>query len=275
MQFSLQVFETEDHNNFRTIDVEGVPWFVLADVCRALDIKNPSDAAARLDSDEKMTLALAEGQSGVRGGPRSMNVINESGLYSLIVRSDKPSAKRFRKWVTSEVLPAIRKTGSFNARRGSFAFLKRFGENFDRVDTGYFSVINELVVRVWGRLELAGYAMRDRGPDGKELRPDISVGRGFADWLRENHSEFDGISYYLHKTPQWEGEARQYPNAIVPLFWQYVDEVWIPECAEAYFKKRDPAALAYLPKLLPSYGKAKAGMMRIPTRISRRERPTL
>src|SRR5882724_2160988 len=112
MQYVMKVFEYEKRSKFRIIDRNGEPWFVLVDVCGELGIKNPSDAAARLDADEKMTIALTEGQSGVRGGPRSMNVINESGLFSLILRSDKPDAKRFKKWLTSEVLPAIRKTGS-------------------------------------------------------------------------------------------------------------------------------------------------------------------
>ncbi|WP_217433769.1 Bro-N domain-containing protein [Caulobacter sp. S45] len=87
------------------------PWFVLADVCRVLEIANPSDAAARLDDDEKMTLGNAEGRAG--HGAQSFTLINESGLYSLIFRSRKEAAKRFKKWVTAEVLPAIRKTGRY------------------------------------------------------------------------------------------------------------------------------------------------------------------
>ena len=93
MQYALKVFETEDHYDFRVVDRDGEPWFVLSDVCRSIGIGNPSDAARRLDDDEKMTLDLTEGHSGVRGGARRMNLINESGLYSLILRSDnqKPS----------------------------------------------------------------------------------------------------------------------------------------------------------------------------------------
>ena len=93
-------------NQVRVVDRDGDPWFVAADVCAVLEIVNPSDAIKRLDDDES-TLARIEGNH------RPINLINESGLYSLILRSDKPEAKPFRKWVTAEVLPAIRKTGRY------------------------------------------------------------------------------------------------------------------------------------------------------------------
>lgn len=89
----------------RVVMREGEPWFVAADVCEALDIKNPTDALKRLDDDERARFNL--------GHQGEANIINESGLYSLILGSRKPEAKKFKKWVTSEVLPAIRKTGGY------------------------------------------------------------------------------------------------------------------------------------------------------------------
>lgn len=97
----------------RVLNRDGDPWFVLKDVCEALGIANPSMVADRLEEDEKMTLSLAEGHSGQRGGAQSVRIISESGLYSVILRSDKPEAKAFRKWITSEVLPSIRKHGVY------------------------------------------------------------------------------------------------------------------------------------------------------------------
>lgn len=88
------------------------PWFVAADVCRVLEIANTSDALTRLDDDERLTLDNTEGQTG-RGGARRLNIINESGLYALVLTSRKEQAKRFRKWITSEVLPAIRRHGRY------------------------------------------------------------------------------------------------------------------------------------------------------------------
>lgn len=82
------------------------PWFVAADVCSALTIANSRDAISKLDDDEKGVV-----NAGTPGGKRELSIINESGLYALILTSRKPEAKKFKKWVTSEVLPALRRTG--------------------------------------------------------------------------------------------------------------------------------------------------------------------
>ncbi len=103
----MQIFNY--HNNqVRTIQKDGEPWFVLKDVCGILHIGNTADVYNRLDDDEK-----GVGQIDTLGGRQKVSVINESGLYNVILRSDKPEAKPFRKWVTSEVLPSIRKTGVY------------------------------------------------------------------------------------------------------------------------------------------------------------------
>ena len=246
MQYTMQVFEYEDKDDFRVMDRNGEPWFVLSEVCRKLGIANARDAASRLDDDEKDGVGIAD----AIGRDQKTTIINESGLYSLILRSNKPDAKRFKKWVTSEVLPAIRKTGSYAGKTPSF--IKRFNENWDRVDHGYFSVINELALRLWGRLEMVGHIMADRAPDGKQLRPDGSVGGLFAKWLDANHPNVcKDYTFYNHKTDEWNGDVRQYPRALLPFFIEFVDDVWIPEHSERYFNTRDPAALPYLPKLLP------------------------
>ena len=95
----------------RTVLVDEAPWWVLADVCKALGLTNPRAVAARLDEDEKNTVTLTDG---IRGNPR-VNVVSESGLYAVILRSDKPEAKAFKRWVTHDVLPSIRQTGAYDA----------------------------------------------------------------------------------------------------------------------------------------------------------------
>tara|TARA_R110002124_G_scaffold76810_1_gene205853 strand:- start:241 stop:981 length:741 start_codon:yes stop_codon:yes gene_type:complete len=243
----MQIFEYEDNDQFRVIDREGEPWFILTEVCKKIGIANPRDAASRLDDDEKDGVGISDAM----GREQKTTVISESGLYSLVLRSSKPEAKRFKKWITSEVLPSIRKTGSYGGHVP--AFIKRYNENWNRVSAGHFSVINELVVRLWGRLEMVGHMMADRAPNGTQLRPDTSVGKLFAKWLDENHPQLSGShSMYPHKTDEWEGDARQYPNGMLPLFIEFVDNVWIPEHSERYFNTRDPAALPHLPKLLPA-----------------------
>lgn len=99
-----------DSYQVRTVVKDGEPWFVVKDVCDALCIGDARRAAERLDEDERSLAPVTDSL----GRNQQTFVANESGLYSLILRSDKPEAKRFKKWVTSEVLPAIRKTGSYS-----------------------------------------------------------------------------------------------------------------------------------------------------------------
>lgn len=101
------VFDFQEHA-VRVIVRGSEPWFVAADVCRVLGINNARDAVTRLDEDEK-----GVGNTDTLGGKQAITLINESGLYHLSFKSRKPAAKAFRKWVTSEVLPAIRKTGQY------------------------------------------------------------------------------------------------------------------------------------------------------------------
>lgn len=110
-----QTFVSEKFGSVRVMTINNEPWFVAADVCKALEIGNPTMALSRLDEDEKMTLSLTEGHSGVRGGAQMANVVNEPGLYTLVLGSRKPEAKEFKRWVTHEVIPTIRKTGGYIA----------------------------------------------------------------------------------------------------------------------------------------------------------------
>ena len=113
MSAQIIPFDFEDHP-VRTVMLDGEPWWVAADVCRVLEIRNPRDAMARMDDDERTTVNLntVGNTDGNRGNPNA-TVINESGLFALILTSRKPSARRFRKWVTAEVLPQLRRTGRY------------------------------------------------------------------------------------------------------------------------------------------------------------------
>ena len=106
---SLQIFNSEEFGEIRTVTIDNEPWFVGKDVATALGYKNTADAIGKhVDTDDKLTSQIA-----IAGQRRDVVVINESGLYALIFGSKLDSAKRFKHWVTSEVLPAIRKTGSY------------------------------------------------------------------------------------------------------------------------------------------------------------------
>lgn len=103
----LQIFENDQFGQVRTINRNGEPWFVAKDVCLALEISNPSDALKRLDEDERARLNL--------GRQGETNIVNEPGLYSLVLGSRKPEAKAFKRWITHEVIPSIRKNGGYIA----------------------------------------------------------------------------------------------------------------------------------------------------------------
>lgn len=111
MSSSLTPFAFDDALVRVHQDGQGLPWFVAKDVCRVLELGNVTEATRGLEEDERCSVVL-----NTPGGRQEMLIITESGLYSLIFRSRKPQARAFRKWVTSEVLPAIRLTGSYGAQ---------------------------------------------------------------------------------------------------------------------------------------------------------------
>ena len=119
-QSQLSTFNFES-NSIRTLAINNEPWFVAVDICRALNLSSPSMAIANLDDDEKYTLSLTEGIEGVGKQVQELNLVSESGMYTLILRCRDAVKKgsiphRFRKWVTSEVLPTIRKTGKYESK---------------------------------------------------------------------------------------------------------------------------------------------------------------
>jgi len=119
----IQVFAF-DSQAVRTITKEGEPWWIARDVCAVLGLENSRKATAELDDDEKgVTICNTP------GGPQEMTVISEPGLYSLILRSRKPEARQFRRWITHEVIPAIRRTGAYDANNKKLtALLERYGD---------------------------------------------------------------------------------------------------------------------------------------------------
>jgi prophage antirepressor-like protein len=104
-----------ENRQIRTVEQNNTIWFIAKDVCDVLDIKNSNDAMNRLDDDERATSVVP-----TQFGNKEMNMVNEPGLYSLILTSRKPEAKQFKKWIIHEVLPMIRKTGGYVANEEMF-----------------------------------------------------------------------------------------------------------------------------------------------------------
>ena len=155
----LQIFDNEEFGEVRTAVVNDEPMFCLIDICKALEIKNATDVAKRLDEDELTRLNL-----GSRAG--ETNFITESGLYAVILRSDKPNAKKFRKWVTSEVLPTIRKTGGYNKPMSTAEKIKLLAQGNEE--------LNERVEKVEDKLDSLENDMPLYGCEIEELKNHIS-----------------------------------------------------------------------------------------------------
>lgn len=143
----VTIYRYDENKPMRTLNLNGEPWFVLRDVCEVLGLGNSRMVADRLDEDEK-----GVSQIDTLGGVQNATIISESGLYNVILRSDKPEAKPFRKWVTAVVLPSIRKNGGYIAgqeelspqelmfilafeviRTNYNGFFKKLGDRFGKV----------------------------------------------------------------------------------------------------------------------------------------------
>lgn len=113
MENMIETFTSKQFGEVRITLINNEPWFFATDVCKALEIGNAPMTTSRLDEDERMTINSSDSHSGQRGGAQTFTVINEPGLYTLVLKSRKPEAKAFKRWITHEVLPLIRKTGGY------------------------------------------------------------------------------------------------------------------------------------------------------------------
>lgn len=147
----VTIFRKNEFGTVRAVTLDGEPWFVAADVCRALGLGNSSDVIKRLDEDER-TLVSIEGAS--NGLP--VNAVNEPGLYALILGSRKPEAKAFKRWITHEVIPAIRKTGGYIAAK--------LDETPEEIMARALVVANETLARHKQQLEAANEKIKADAP---------------------------------------------------------------------------------------------------------------
>lgn len=134
----LQIFEKEDFGSIRTIIVDDEPWFVASDICKALEIQNVTQAVQKLDDDERSMLNI--------GRQGNANCVNEYGLYNLVLSSRKKEAKDFKRWITHEVIPTIRKTGAYEIPKdtdGKIALLAQgHTELSHRVENAVERIVN-------------------------------------------------------------------------------------------------------------------------------------
>jgi prophage antirepressor-like protein len=154
----LTIFQFREKREFRTLERDGEPWFVAKDVCDILGFMNVTEALRNLDDDEILNLSSTEvqdGRSGTWGGASSFNIINEPGLYRLIFQSRKPEAKEFKRWVFHEVLPSIRKTGSYSMLKKKHGELQNVYHQMENYRMKYINLLDKLekegmtVEKIW------------------------------------------------------------------------------------------------------------------------------
>lgn len=126
----LQIFNNEDFGEVRTVVIEGRPWFVAKDITECLGYQNGRDALYKHVDEEDKGVAKCD----TLGGAQDLSVINESGLYSLILSSKLPEARKFKHWVTSEVLPTIRKTGGYKLPQSFSEALQLAADQAERIE---------------------------------------------------------------------------------------------------------------------------------------------
>ena len=186
MENGMQIFHYQDQE-VRTVEQGGEPWWVLTDVCKALGIKSPGNVAARLDDDEK----------GIRKtdtlrGEQELTIINEPGLYTVILRSNKPEAKAFKRWITHEVLPAIRRTGQYRTAPAEQGSMERLAQAVERLE----SRLDALGVFA-GQSAAAAQAAQELPPGPCSSMVEAEDKRA---WMQEFSAKLELLSKYMKKS---------------------------------------------------------------------------
>lgn len=182
---SLQLFSFGGHD-VRTQLIDGEPWFVLNDLCRVLEISNAYNVVDRLDSEYLRKTEVLDG----RGLSRETNVVNESGMYEVVIRSNSPVASTFRKWIVTKVLPQIRKTGSYSTP-------KSLEEMTLEVMGALNARVTEQAAQLTQQAPLVAQAELSRDADGYETVGDLA--NRIQLWAASNHPSYK----VLHKDV-WE-----------------------------------------------------------------------
>lgn len=216
----LEIFKNEEFGEIRTVMKDGEPMFCLVDICRALEISNPSKVAQRLDDDERTKFEL--GRAG------ETNFITESGLYAVILRSDKPNAKKFRKWITSEVLPSIRKTGAYGKPMTTAQKIQllaqgndELNERVDKVETKIYTLENDMPLYGCEIEDIQRHVKRRvvdiLGGKQSESYHDPSIrNKAFSDIWNQLKREFGCVSTYKSIKRRYIADVHEFIDCYEP-----------------------------------------------------------
>ena len=183
-----QIFENEHFGRLRIITKGDEYWFVAKDVCDCLEIQNPTMSLRGLDSDEKADLSITEVSSNGTEQARIVNIISESGLYSLILRSRKPEAREFKRWVTHDILPSIRKTGSYSVQQnGQIALiLEKVGNQLEFLTNKVTDLENQNQ-----QLSIGYNEIKQENCEIKEELKEVKPKAEFYDLVTQNEGQYD------------------------------------------------------------------------------------
>lgn len=269
MPYALQIFQSSDHQTLRSITIDGVPWFVFADVCRSVGLK-PNNGSfwkhlrhvdardhrlvAKVDVENTPSTELGEGDLSNPDGVDRLICVSESGVYAIAFRSRAPNAQIFQRWVTADVLPAIRKTGSYSTTAGASLaqwqpFHDRISLTLSKVPEGYFCIFKEMA-DLTAQLITQGATVND------ETVPDISLGQAWAkEWLGKGYeADYGPRVTYEHNYPSYFRQARSnpqwpwcYPEEALGIFRRWMRNSYLPTAYPKYLagkkKKGDIPAL--------------------------------
>lgn len=217
----LEIFKNEEFGEIRTVMKDGEPMFCLVDICKALEISNPSKVAQRLEDDERTKFEL--GRAG------ETNFITESGLYAVILRSDKPNAKKFRKWITSEVLPSIRKTGAYGKPMTTAQKIQllaqgndELNERVDKVETKIYTLENDMPLYGCEIEDIQRHVKRRvvdiLGGKQSESYHDPSIrNKAFSDIWNQLKREFGCVSTYKSIKRRYIADVHEFIDCYEPL----------------------------------------------------------
>lgn len=244
-----------DYKNIkvRTVIIDGDVWFVAKDVCDILEIANSRDALSSLSDNMKLTLEWKESIVGITDDPNVVRIslISEPWMYKLVFKSRKPEAEKFSDWVVSEILPTIRKTGSYGTTKSLSPMMMRFSLNSKQNSTlGYWSMLNKMVELFALPLEHHWFELPDN------IIPDISTGILFNKYIKDAGYNPEKIcKTYTHIYPDgrkipW---VRQYPDSLYPLFTEWFQKEWLlKRCAKYIIERTDIHILPYLQNTFPN-----------------------
>lgn len=217
----LKIFENPEFGKIRTLEVEGEPWFVGKDVADILGYSNNRDALDRhVDVEDKNTVVNPDGN---RGNP-NMTIVNESGLYSLILSSRLPTAKKFKRWVTAEVIPSIRKTGGYQLAPA----MDQQHKQLDALQKIRF-ILDVQAKKMKEDQQAASYwrrAYRDKLEAVKIYKQNISLWRKI--FRKVLDGDMDCLDRLGTELPAWYDQAKAISTARYPTFEECMDILTAP-----------------------------------------------